>query len=69
MVIEMSASGATSRSIPTSVGRSARTVGSPPVIFTLRTPSETKIRSRRASSSNVSSSSFGSQARPSAGMQ
>ena len=69
MVIEMSSSGPTSRNIRTSVGRSARTVGSPPVTLIERTPSPTKMPSRRADSSNVRISLLGSQASPSAGMQ
>src|SRR5262249_27103014 len=47
----------------------ARMVGSPPVIFSPRTPRRTNSASSRVSSSNVSSSSLGSHWRPSAGMQ
>jgi hypothetical protein len=50
-------------------GRSARTVGSPPVIFSDRTPSRTNTATTLVSSSNVRRSSLGSQVRPSAGMQ
>ena len=69
MVIEMSRSGPTPRNIRTRVGRSARTVGSPPVTLIERTPRPTKMPSSRVSSSKERISSFGSHARPSAGMQ
>src|SRR6266511_1329567 len=69
VVIDMSSSGPTSRNMETSVGRSARTLGSPPVTLIERTPSETKIRRSRVSSSKVRISSLGSHFSPSAGMQ
>src|SRR5207253_3546996 len=69
VVIDTSVSGATSRSIATSLGSSARTVGSPPVSLKDRTPSETNTRASRAISSNRRISSRGSHWSPSAGMQ
>jgi len=69
VVRETSRSGPTSLNIRTRTGRSARTSGSPPVTFRLRTPSLTKIPSIRVSSSKLRISCFGSQASPSAGMQ
>ena len=68
-MMEMSSSGPARRNIRIRFGRSARTVGSPPVTFSERTPSPTKIPRSRVSSSKVSSSDRGSQASPSAGMQ
>src|SRR5947207_4843767 len=69
VVMDRSASGATSRSIATSFGRSARTVGSPPVSLNDRTPRPRKIPASRTISSNRRISALGSHCRPSAGMQ
>ena len=69
MVMEMSRSGPTPRNMRIRFGRSARTVGSPPVTFSERTPRFTKTPRSLVSSSNVSSSDRGSQVSPSAGMQ
>jgi len=53
--------------MPTSPGRNS---GSPPVNRTSRMPScSTPMRTSRTISSSVSTSTFGSQSRPSGGMQ
>ncbi len=69
MVIEISMPGSMARSLAIRSGRSARTVGSPPVIFSDRTPSPMKTRTSASISSNRRIWSLGSQSRPSAGMQ
>src|SRR6266540_1109209 len=69
VVIEMSTSGSTSRSMRTNVGSSARTVGSPPVSLSERTPRKRNSRTSLVISSNVRTSLLGSHGSPSAGMQ
>ena len=69
MVIDISTSGSRPRSMRTSLGNSARTVGSPPVSFSERTPRERNSRARRVISSKVRIPPLGSQGSPSAGMQ